>query len=167
MDTPDAIVVGVRDETAADYPAVSRLGRRCANRLLRWETGLRVEDSQCGFRVYPLRLMKFLQCTAGRYGFESEILTRAGWSGIEIVQRAVRCKYDLPDGRVTHFQPWRDTLRAVGMHTRLVARSLFPWPCERFNASAKSGLLWYRLCRGMFSYAAKSETAETVLPQRN
>ena len=52
--SPLAMVLGVRDETAPDYPAKSRLGRRISNLAIRLESGARVRASQCGFRVYPL-----------------------------------------------------------------------------------------------------------------
>jgi glycosyltransferase involved in cell wall biosynthesis len=120
---PHCIVVGCRDAGAGDYPTASRLGRRASNLLIRWETGLALDDSQCGFRVYPLRLIEPLACGAGRFGFETEILTRAAWAGVEIEQIAVACRYELPGGRVSHFRPWRDSLAAVGMHVKLLVQS--------------------------------------------
>ena len=124
---PEAFVVGTRDATAADYPSRSRLGRRVSNLLVRLESGLRISDSQCGFRVYPLAMMRQLDCRAGRYGFETEILTRAAWAGRDVREAPVTCSY-LPHGqRVSHFQPWRDSFRAVGMHARLASRALLDW----------------------------------------
>ena len=76
---PDAFVIGTRDAGSADYPSRSRLGRRVSNLLVRLESGLKVSDSQCGFRVYPLKMMHEIDCRAGRYGFETEVLTRAAW----------------------------------------------------------------------------------------
>src|SRR5207248_10145020 len=49
--SPRALVVGCRDETTADYPKKSRLGRRVSNLLVKWESGAVVADSQCGCRV--------------------------------------------------------------------------------------------------------------------
>src|SRR2546423_11163524 len=63
-----ALILGTRDETAADYPARSRTGRRVSNLLVRLESGLRVSDSQCGFRVYPLGMLEVARCSADRYG---------------------------------------------------------------------------------------------------
>src|SRR5215218_9233132 len=76
QESPGALIVGTRDETKADYPARSRTGRRVSNLLVRLESGVRVSDSQCGFRVYPLRLVRGARCGAGYYGFETEIITR-------------------------------------------------------------------------------------------
>ena len=134
--SPRALILGGRDDTAADYPARSRTGRRVSNLFVRFESGLRVADSQCGFRVYPLDFVRFARCAAGRYAFETEILTRAGWAGCEVVEVQVDCRYLPEDQRVSHFRPWIDSLRAVGLHARLVGRALLPishrkWSCEQ------------------------------------
>jgi uncharacterized protein (DUF2062 family) len=126
-DEPEVFVIGTRDVGAADYPGRSRLGRRVSNLLVRWESGVSVSDSQCGFRVYPLKMMRDVNCHSGRYGFETEVLTRAGWAGYEVREVPVTCSY-LPHGqRVSHFQPWRDSFRAVGMHARLTSLALLDW----------------------------------------
>lgn len=125
---PAALVLGQRDEDAEGYPARSRLGRRLSNLFIRMESGLRVDDSQCGLRVYPLGLVKGVRCGAGRFGFETEIVTRAAWAGCPVVEPPVACLYLPPGERVSHLNPFLDTLRAVGMHARLLARALLPWP---------------------------------------
>ena len=124
---PMKMVIGWREANAADYPSASRLGRRVSNLLIRMESGLRISDSQCGFRVYPLKLIEPLKCSAGRYGFESEILTRAAWAGIGIEQVKVNCIYDVPEGRVSHFRVCRDSLACGIMHLRLLTISLARW----------------------------------------
>src|SRR4051812_31287807 len=124
---PTAIVVGTRDTTADGYPARSLLGRRVSNMFVWMESGVRVSDSQCGMRVYPLDFIRSVRRTAGRYGFETEILTRAGWAGRPVVETPVRCHY-LPRGRrVSHFRPWRDSILGFLMHVRLVGAALWPW----------------------------------------
>jgi uncharacterized protein (DUF2062 family) len=128
---PGALVLGTRDESSPDYPTRSKNGRRASNLFVRFESGLRVADSQCGFRVYPLDLVRFLKCKAGRYGFETEILTRAAWAGTDVREVPVSCTYRAD--RVSHFQPWRDSSRAVGMHACLVARAILPWPHRKWG----------------------------------
>ena len=123
---PEALVLGVRDASAADYPARSRLGRRSANLLIFMESGLRVADSQCGLRVYPLAAEPLFRAKARRYGFETEVVVRAGWAGVPIAEMPVRCTYFAGEQRVSHFRPWRDSARAAAMHARLVGRALLP-----------------------------------------
>jgi uncharacterized protein (DUF2062 family) len=87
-----------------------------------------VADSQCGFRVYPLDFVLSVRCRAGRFGYETEILTRAAWAGCPFIEAPVNCRYFPGEKRVTHFKAWRDSLRAVPMHARLIVRALAPWP---------------------------------------
>jgi uncharacterized protein (DUF2062 family) len=127
-EAPDALMIGHRDESAPGYPARSLLGRRLSNLFIRMESGVRVGDSQCGMRVYPLGLVAAVRARAGRFGFETEIVTRAGWAGCAVLEVPVACRYLPPGERVSHLRPVVDTLRAIGMHARLLARAMSPWP---------------------------------------
>lgn len=125
---PEALILGVRDDRKQDYPSGSRTGRRVSNLLVWIESGLKISDSQCGFRVYPLDFITAVKCPASRFGFETEILTRAGWSGCKSIEIPVSCTYSPAGGRISHFRPWVDSFRAVFMHARLIARAIWPWP---------------------------------------
>jgi uncharacterized protein (DUF2062 family) len=125
---PTALVLGEREEEIEGCPSRSRIGRRVSNVFVWMESGVRVADSQCGFRVYPLDLLREVRCRAGRYGFETEIITRAGWAGRPIVGTKVRCHYFPREKAVSHFRPYLDSFRSVPMHLRLVLRALSPLP---------------------------------------
>src|SRR5439155_8368432 len=92
-------------------------------------------DSQCGLRVYPLGLLKVARCRAGRYGFETEVLTRAAWASCAVVEVPVTCRYAIAGEQVSHFRPWVDSFRAVGMHARLVGRALIPIPHAKWQTA--------------------------------
>ena len=124
---PDAMVLGVRDYAADDYPARSRVGRWISNQLIRLETGRRIADSQCGLRVYPLALVDLIYCRSGHYGFETEIITRAVWAGTDVVESPVSCRYFSGEARVSHFKPVRDSARALALHGRLIFTALKPF----------------------------------------
>ncbi len=121
---PEALVVGYRDERRADYPARSRLGRRLSNLMVRMECGLEVLDSQCGLRVYPLQWTLTSSCRTQRFCFETEVITRAGWDRVPLVQRPASCRYFEPGQRVSHFRPWLDTLRSLRMHGWLMVLAM-------------------------------------------
>lgn len=154
--SPQALVIGRRDAGVAGYPAASRAGRFWSNLAVWWESGLRVQDSQCGFRVYPLPLTLSLRCRAERYGFETEVLTRAAWAGVPVVETPVSCVYDLEGGRITHFRRWRDSVAAVAMHARLLLRSGLPWPVPRLGPASAlaTGTIWGRFCGWMSPWRA-------------
>jgi glycosyltransferase involved in cell wall biosynthesis len=142
--SPHALVIGQRDENIDGYPSRSRIGRRVSNLFVWMQSGVRVSDSQCGFRVYPLSLLRAVRCRAGRYGFETEIITRAGWAGVPVVGATVRCHYFPREKAVSHFRPFLDSFRSVPMHFRLMVRALVPVPHRRTTKAAGKGL-WRRL----------------------
>ncbi|HSZ57225.1 MAG TPA: DUF2062 domain-containing protein [Tepidisphaeraceae bacterium] len=136
-ESPEAYVLGVRNCRTAGYPRRSRLGRRLSNLLIRLECGLKVADSQCGLRVYPLELVKTVTCRAHRFSYEAEMITRAGWSGCPVIEVPVNTSY-LPAGkRVSHFDPWWDTIRGIGTHARLIVRAIMPVPHRKYRPAGK------------------------------
>lgn len=146
---PRALVVGVRDDRAADYPRRSRFGRRVSNVMVWLASGVRVRDSQCGLRVYPLATLERLAVRGGRYEFETECIIRAGWAGVPIREVDVRCRYQIDGGRVSHFRVGRDSLRALVMHMRLLTRSLWPFGPRREPAAEPTGTIGRRLAEWM------------------
>lgn len=134
---PSALVLGRRPERMVDCPRRCRIGREYASLALYVESGLRLSDSQCGLRIYPLDLIDAIPCSSSRYSFEAEIIARAAWAGCRVIDVPVRCRCFADENRVSHFQPWRDSLRQAGMHLRLVARALIPWPHRKWPVVEK------------------------------
>ena len=54
LEHPGALVVGTRSLVAAGAPPSSEFGRKFSNFWVWFESGVRVPDSQSGFRAYPL-----------------------------------------------------------------------------------------------------------------
>jgi glycosyltransferase involved in cell wall biosynthesis len=110
-----------------NVPWTSRWGRRFANFWVWTSCGRWLSDSQSGFRVYPLPETLHLGTKAKRYQFEVEVLVRAVWFGIPIVEAPVHAIYGPPEERVSHFRPWLDFWRNSQTFGRLVAmRALIP-----------------------------------------
>jgi glycosyltransferase involved in cell wall biosynthesis len=126
-----AIVVGVRDLKAANAPFHRRISNTLSSVLFRFETGLPLADTQCGFRVYPLAAIAALRPKADRYAYELELLVRAAWSGIPLFPCPVTVDYSAPTSRLSHFHPTLDFLRAVRVHARLAAESLLRPPTPK------------------------------------
>jgi uncharacterized protein (DUF2062 family) len=129
---PSALVLGQREVNDPAYPKASRLGRQFSNLAILLASGRRVDDSQCGLRVYPLGLVQAVPCRAGRYGYEAEILTRGGWAGCPLLQVPIATIYPPGDERVSHFRPLRDTLHGFALHGRLLLRALIPLRFKRW-----------------------------------
>jgi uncharacterized protein (DUF2062 family) len=146
---PDALILGTRDTSIRGYPRRNRLGRWASNVLIWLHSGLRVRDSQCGLRVYPLAVTR-LPTRATRYGYETEVLVRCGWAHVPVVESTIWCVYEIRTGRVSHFKPLADSVRATGMHARLLARSLMAWRTERLGRAddrSTTGTIVERLLR--------------------
>ena len=119
---PDALVVGVRDFYAAGCPTHRRRSNAVSTFWFRVETGVRLGDTQCGFRCYPLGLAQRVKTRSGRYAFELEFLVRAAWVGAPIVAVPVKCSY--ADGiRNSHFRPVKDLAHITLMNIGLVLQS--------------------------------------------
>ncbi len=131
---PDAIVVGTRPRDVANVPRSSKVGRAISDFMLWASSGPELKgerpDSQCGYRIYPLKHVLALGFAARHYDFEQEVLVRAAWHGVPVLARPIQVWYPPPDERVTHFHKWRDNGRIVWIYTRLMLRRLF-WPVLR------------------------------------
>jgi hypothetical protein len=119
-----SLVLGVRDLARDGAPRPSQFSNRFSNWWVSLFSGLRLSDTQCGLRRYPLRATLELESNARGYGFESEMLVRAARRNIPIVEVPVRVIYPPRAERVSHFHvvsdPARIVLRLV--HTALTAR---------------------------------------------
>ncbi len=124
------LILGARtgmDE--ADVPWTSRWGRSFSNFWVQGAGGPRVSDSQSGFRLYPLPEALKLKVRAQRYQFEIEVLVKAAWKGMRVVEVPVTVDYSPgPHGRRTsHFRPFVDFMRnALVFHSLIVQRIFLP-----------------------------------------
>jgi glycosyltransferase involved in cell wall biosynthesis len=126
-----AILIGKR-EGMESAPWTSRFGRKFSNFWI-WVSGAPLlSDSQSGFRLYPLPEVLDLNIRAGRYQYELEVLVKAAWKGIPILEVPVRVSYAPFGPRISHFDPWRDFLRNTRTFSRLITRRvLSPWLWNR------------------------------------
>jgi uncharacterized protein (DUF2062 family) len=126
---PEAIVLGQRDLRSAGAGFGSRFGCRHSNFWTWIETGLRLPDTQTGFRCYPLAPIDGLHLTTTGFDFEIEVLVVAAWNGIPIRSVPVRVFYPPPGEHVSHLRPFVDFLRIGRLNTKLVfLRLLLPAP---------------------------------------
>ncbi len=115
------IVVGRREGMLGPgIPWTSRFGRQFSNFWVRLSGGPRLNDSQSGMRLYPLPEAMNLNVRARRFQFEVEILVRAHWQGMPVIEAPVRVTYRPGSGRVSHFRPFVDFMRNSETFTRLI-----------------------------------------------
>jgi len=142
---PEAIIVGNRRFSGSGAPRSSRFGKHFSNFWFRVQTGLKVKDTQCGFRAYPIVVFEALALREKHYSFEVEVLVKAAWAGLPIKDVDVSVHYPIKKNRISHFRPFLDNLRISLLNTRLTLRSLIPWPhrqiLEKDDPNARITLL--------------------------
>jgi len=123
-DRPEALIIGVRDLRTARAPRERRFSNALSNFWFRVETGVPLADTQTGLRCYPLDTVGRLRLRTSRYAWELELLVRAAWAGIPLVELPVEVDYAAPTSRLSHFKPVRDFLRITRLHAWLVLQAL-------------------------------------------
>jgi glycosyltransferase involved in cell wall biosynthesis len=120
------IIIGMRENmTGEDVPWTSRFGRGFSNFWVRASGGPRVSDSQSGFRIYPLPECLHLRVKADRFQFEVEILAKAAWNGIPVIEAPVSVNYTPGTARISHFRPFIDFMRNSNTFARLIIQRIF------------------------------------------
>ena len=113
---PDALLLGQRT-TEGDMPSKNSFANKFSNFWFAVQTAYLLNDTQNGYRLYPLSAMKGLRSFSSRYEAELEMLVRSAWRGIRIVPVPTRVYYPPEDERVTHFRPGRDFFRISVLNT--------------------------------------------------
>jgi glycosyltransferase involved in cell wall biosynthesis len=117
---PQALVTGVPIYDTS-VPRARLYGRYLTHVWVWINTlSLRIRDSMLGFRVYPLApaLEVFRTQTVGhRMDFDTEIMVRMFWQGVDVISVPTRVTY--PSDGVSHFDMLYDNLRISRMHARL------------------------------------------------
>jgi glycosyltransferase involved in cell wall biosynthesis len=110
---PNAIVLGVRNLKRDGAPAANQFSNALSNRFLSLFSGIRLCDTQCGLRRYPVAETLALNCRDTGYAFEAEVLLRAARHGVPIRQVPVSVHYPPESERLSHFHVARDPYRIV------------------------------------------------------
>ena len=119
---PDALVLGARRHPPGSLAPIRVFGNRFANRWVRIACGAALEDTQSGFRVYPLHETIALRCRADRFAFETEVLIRAVRAGLPLRSVPVAVYNPPPGERTSHFRGFSDSLRIVLTVVGLILR---------------------------------------------
>jgi uncharacterized protein (DUF2062 family) len=122
---PEALIIGVRDFRRAGAPLPRRATNALSTFWFKFETGVRLADTQCGYRCYPLRALLPLRVASGRYAYELEIMVKAAWAGLSLVPLAVEADYAAPTSRLSHFRPWHDMAAISWLHSKLSIQAFF------------------------------------------
>lgn len=114
----DILLIGNRNMAQDGIPKKSSFGNRFSNFWFWFETGIKLEDTQSGFRLYPLHKIPRKYFTP-KFEFEIEIIVRTAWRHVPVKNVPIKVLYD-PAERVSHFRPFKDFTRISILNTILV-----------------------------------------------
>jgi glycosyltransferase involved in cell wall biosynthesis len=110
-EVPDSLIVGARNLDPKKLSGGSLFANRFSNLWYNVLSGVKLTDTQTGFRLYPLDLIKDMKFFTRKYEFELEILVRAAWRRINVISAPIRVYYPPRDERISHFRPFMDFAR--------------------------------------------------------
>jgi glycosyltransferase involved in cell wall biosynthesis len=122
--SPNAIIIGARNMDQHSVPGKSSFGNKFSNFWFWVETGIKRSDTQSGYRLYPLKPLQNISFLTRKYEFEIEVIVRAAWKGVDVVEVPVKVFYPEKEQRVSHFRPFRDFTRISILNTFLVTIAL-------------------------------------------
>ena len=108
--------------THESVPKKSSFGNRFSNFWFQFETGIKLSDTQSGYRLYPLKELPKRFFT-NKFEFEIEVIVRTAWKKIPVKNVPIQVLYD-PNERVSHFRPFSDFTRISILNTVLVLTTL-------------------------------------------
>lgn len=110
------IVVGSRMGDVRTMPLVRLLTNFWMSALLSLVAGVRMPDTQSGYRLIRTRVLRTVRLVSDRYDMESELLVRAARLGFRITDAPIRTLYL---GGPSSIRPHVDTLRFLRLLVRL------------------------------------------------
>ncbi|REE16976.1 glycosyltransferase involved in cell wall biosynthesis [Winogradskyella pacifica] len=133
------LLIGARNMSQKSVPKKSSFGNKFSNFWYWAETGIKLQDTQSGFRLYPIQHLKNLKFYTSKFEFEIEVIVKAAWSGTVVKNIPIEVLYD-EDERVSHFRPFKDFTRISILNTWLVILTLlYIKPRDFFRKLKKKG----------------------------
>jgi glycosyltransferase involved in cell wall biosynthesis len=121
---PGAIIIGARNMNQENVPGKSSFGNKFSNFWFRFETGIKLPDTQSGYRAYPFHLLYKKHYLSRKFEFEIEVIVKAAWKNIKVMCIPIKVYYAPENERISHFKPIRDFTRISILNTILVLIAL-------------------------------------------
>ena len=136
----DILIIGARNMSHESVPGKSSFGNKFSNFWFWIETGIKLKDTQSGFRLYPLNILKNLNFYTTKFEFEIEVIVKTAWKDVEVKNIPIQVLYDESE-RVSHFRPFKDFTRISILNTWLVfLTAIYYFPKRLLKNIKKKGL---------------------------
>lgn len=126
----DSLIIGARNLTADNMPSKNTFANKFSNFWYFIETGKKLQDTQSGYRLYPMRKLGDMRFFSNRYEFEVESIVRATWNGVNVCNIPINVYYPSSEERISHFKPFKDFMRISILNSVLVLIAFlfyYPW----------------------------------------
>lgn len=117
---PEMLLIGARNLEANNMPYKNTFANKFSNFWFRLETGIKLTDTQSGYRLYPLDKIGKMKYYTTKYEFELELIVFLAWKGVKVKNVPINIYYQPEGERVSHFRPFRDFTRISILNTILV-----------------------------------------------
>lgn len=104
------LVLGNRMQDTSRMPIIRIATNRFMSWLLSVMTGRSIPDTQCGFRLIKIGLLKNMTLRSSNYDIDSEIILNAAKAGFKIESTPVKTVYGNEKSKIN---PFVDTLRFI------------------------------------------------------
>lgn len=120
----EILLVGDRNMGRDGIPGKSSLGNKFSNFWFLVVTGCQLQDTQSGYRLYPLGVINSINLYTKKFEFEIEVIVKAAWRKVQVENIPIKVFYE-KENRVTHFRPVWDITRIAILYTWFVLVSFF------------------------------------------
>jgi glycosyltransferase involved in cell wall biosynthesis len=107
----DALVLAVRDKRGHSIARLNRIANWIADRGISLVARYPFQDTQCGFRIYPIAATVALDVHGERMEWDAEVLIAACRAGIPIREVVTQVYYPPISERQSHYRRVGDTVR--------------------------------------------------------
>lgn len=150
---PGSIIVGSRMHSRENIPRARYNSMHVARFFISLAANQFIEDTQCGYRVYPLALIQRMALTQEKYVTESEILIKAGDMGAAIDFVRIGAIY----GEIhSHFRPVLDVTAITAyiisyFPLKFFTEAVIPGkPYTYTKGNLRDGIARYKLMDNLF-----------------
>lgn len=120
----EILLVGDRNMGRDGIPGKSSKGNRFSNFWFLVVTGTQLNDTQSGYRLYPLKIINSIQLYTKKFELEIEVIVKAAWRKVKVRNVPIKVFYE-EENRVTHFRPFWDITRITLLYIWFVLVSFF------------------------------------------
>lgn len=103
------VVIGQRVRAGSAMPLRRRVTNAMASMAIARVAGIRLDDTQSGYRAIRRHVLERVDAQGDRYEFETDFLIRAGRAGFRVSNAVVPTLY----GSTSHFRSMSDSARIV------------------------------------------------------